>query len=78
MKRKHWTQTVEGRAKLRRLMKAKHKSGVIARGKACKVQPVVVDVRSAIIYLQQAESKGPAMARLLGALALLTLLGEDK
>lgn len=37
-----------------------------------------VDIRSAIIYLRQAQGKSPRFAKALAELALLTLLGEDK
>lgn len=83
--KKHWTQTVAGRAKLRRLMKAKHAAGKIAKGKRkaakARTKPptvVAIDVKSAVVYLQQAEGKGDRMARALAQLALLTLLGEDR
>lgn len=66
-------------AKIRGLLKpaASAKATPVVGGQQVWPKPTV-DIRSAIIYLRQAQGKSPRFAKALAELALLTLLGEDK
>lgn len=78
----HWTQTPEGKAKLAKAMKRVHRAKRkaarkgLAGSKKGITKRAPADLRSVVVYLQQAQDAGPRMARCLVELALLTLLGE--
>jgi hypothetical protein len=76
MTKPHWTQTPAGRKRLSKQMKAHHAGE--RKPAASAKHSGGIDVKSAIIYLRQAQGKSPRFAKALAELALLTLLGEDK